>query len=484
MTSTYQILPTTSRKLENFVFPLIWIGVSVLSWYLIYMKYLALGFHTRDYSFYTEFIVRFNKPSAEQYFSINPGGYNFLGGSAVDGCSGFYQWIHFEPLRFIHALIFKITHSVQAIFLFNTLLICSPVLSIPYWLKQNSAGLGEKLGWILFFIAFPSMLMLAGYDNRPSMFLGIGYFWILFFFLATKNKTLQYVSFLFLFLVREEALILNGVVCFYLFLQLTKKQIRVTQFLQYLIPLVFYAVVLVVYYRYWGTDLFRHKSIHYSFHILAILFLVCCASMYVAYIKNKLQRILFLPIVFFLFQLISMHQAKMFPDVGYFYFNDPRNSFWFTTLFALFLYIRSNVSKSISSLGAVITILFLVFPLFYKHHLLSTIRQFQSKQVETDFIFDAKKQIAPGDVILTDYTTHQAFIGMKNLYCFDRFPCTIDKTALRFFPDNLIHFHRVIDHGTWVVVTHSSFERLKTVYTVDDSEILSKNNQYIVLRTK
>src|SRR5690242_555351 len=107
-----------------------WFVISLLCWYFTCLKQTSLDFHTRDYAYYSEFIVKWGKPQAEQKYSINPGGYNILGISTADGCAGFYQWVHFEPFRIFQALIYWLTGSMKMIFLLNAMFVCSPIICI------------------------------------------------------------------------------------------------------------------------------------------------------------------------------------------------------------------------------------------------------------------------------------------------------------------------------------------------------------------
>lgn len=439
-------------KYREFYSTLLWLSISAISFYLVHLKFLALDFHTRDYAFYTEFIIKWSRPVSEQMYSINPGGYNFLGITATDGCSGFYQWVHFEPIRFVQAFIYKIFHSLQAVFIFNSLVVCSPVLAITRWLSKTSAKLWEYLIWVLFFAAFPATLLVAGYDNRPSMFLGVGYFWLLYSLLATKKSWLQFLFFVLLFSVREESLILNAFVLVYLFFQWRKKEISGEWLFIFILFWVVYLIGLLSYFRYWDYTFFEDTGKKYPFEVLLSCLLALFGVIGFILFRKKYVMFLFIPIVLFIFQLFSMYSIGIFPEEKHTFYNDPRVLMIFLMFLGFMLLERIKGKKLLSKSVLIFVPLFFTGLLFGKEGVILQTKNWIEKHPYTRQGFQFSDRMNHNyDVILTDYSTHQMFLGKKNLYCIDRLPCNIEKSATRFYPENRINVEELMKKCDWYI---------------------------------
>jgi hypothetical protein len=487
-------LTIRKAKYELLGFILLWLGISAISWYLIALKYWALDFHTRDYAFYTEFIIKWSKPASEQFYTINPGGYNFLGVNAVDGCDGFYQWIHLEPIRFFQAFIYQVFQSIHAVFIFNALVVCSPVLAMGLWLKKSTAGYWEKIIWVLFFILFPATLLAAGYDNRPSMFLGVGYFWILYFLLATHHKWGQYISFLLLFTIREEALILNGAVCIYLFFKWRDKQFSGNWLGIYLGSYIIYATGLGVYFNYWHYHLLANAAQSYSpIVLISVAILILSLAGYALW-RKKYFLWLLMPCLLVVFQLSTMYQKGNFPDVGFSAFNDPRNLLWGLLVMGFLIYWRTQ--KQAWPLWAAFIGLpfFLCFTWMGTHNLRSKYSGWNRQYKNTYMVNNISKLsqnkgrnkvanslIPLSSLLITDYSTHQAFVGRPNVVCFERLPCTFEKSDQRFYPKNTYAVKELMREGTWIILSKKNLKEMELLLADTAYFIAQENDDFVAL---
>jgi hypothetical protein len=446
-------LPIKRLKYEPLVSILLWLGFSALGWYLADLRLQALDFHTRDYAYYTEFIIKLFKPSSEQYYSINPGGYNFLTRSVVDGGEGFYQWVHIEPIRFVQALIYGTTQSVSSVFFFNALLICSPILGFAKMTSKRS-GFFVFMALIVLFIAFPATMLAPGYDNRPSVFLGVGYFWIIFFYLRTKSQIWQFLSFIVLFLVREEALILNATVCVFVFIQVIQKKHTVFFLIMHILAWVIYAIVVFKYYSYWDYVLFQSSLPQFTPMVLVGGIVVGITYLIFIFARKKYDHLLFLPMVVFGAQLISLYQLKRLPDESFSWYNDPRWTLVWPMLMAFGLYFKRNrISPYLVSFLAVF---FVFISLVGEGGLINRIKNLKVEAQESVPLFKLKKELPRNTILLTDYTTHQCFIGNPQLYCVNRLPCYYVKGAGRFYPENKQMVQQLMENGVYIIVTTST----------------------------
>lgn len=454
-------MQTTGLKYREYYSTLLWLSVSAIAFYLVHLKFLALDFHTRDYAFYTEFIIKWSRPVSEQSYSINPGGYNFLGIYADDGCDGFYQWVHFEPIRFVQAFIYRIFRSLSAVFIFNSLVVCSPILAITKWLSKTSTKGWEYFLWVLLFVAFPATLLVSGYDNRPSMFLGVGYFWLLYSLLVTKKIWLQFMFFALFFSIREESLILNSFVLLYLFFQWRKKEISIQWFVVFTMAWIFYLVGLLAYFKYWNYTLFQGIGQKYSIGVLISCLLGVVGVFGFILFRKRYGLILFVPMLLFLFQIFSMYSLKMFPDMGFSILNDPR-------LHMVNLIFLAFILSSLLNGSKLPRVMFFFIPFFLlggifigKFSLNQKLGDWKIKGDAAKVVFDYQKKVPQTIRVVTDYYTHQAFVEHRNLYCLDRLPCYIEGSNKRFYPENQQLLKGILTENTTLVLSNKTPEKMQ-----------------------
>jgi hypothetical protein len=210
----------------------------------------------------------------------------------VEGSGGFYQWVHVEPIRFLQALIYTTTKSLSVVFFFNALLVCSPILAFAK-MTSNRSGFFVFIGWILLFLAFPATMLAPGYDNRPSVFLGVGFFWVIFAYLQTRSQIWQFISFLFLFFIREEAIILNAIVCLYVFIQVINNKHTFFFFMMHLLTWIGYLIGVFMYYRYWNYQLFESSAPQFTMIALVIGGMGGVGYLIYIFIRKKWEHLFF-----------------------------------------------------------------------------------------------------------------------------------------------------------------------------------------------
>lgn len=98
-------------------------------------------------------------------------------------------------------------------------------------------------------------------------------------------------------------------------------------------------------------------------------------------------------------------------------------------------------------------ILFILISLMGEGGLIKRIQNWQEAAAKNRELFALKKQLAFNTIVLTDYHTHQCFIGCPQLFCVDRLPCYYAKNSLRFYPDNKTKVQELVKPGTYIVVT-------------------------------
>lgn len=428
----------------------------LMSYFHVLHNYNSLNFHTRDYAFYSEFIIKLMDSDLINHYTMNPGGYNMFGITAIDGCSGFFQWVHMEPVRFIQAFIFYLFDDLRAVFIFNIVLIYLPFILIVNSISNQTNKTIISIILILSFIFFPSLILVAGYDNRPSMFLGSFYFFQLYSWLFSKNRILRIVSFFLMFLIREEALIFNFLILLVAYGYLKLGELKKNTFYVLLSGYLAYLLFVVGYFIYWEYSISKLNTfillIVFFFSILMIA--IIYFQKLLVYKHTLLPLFLFVPLVFVPVQYFLMYMNGAYPQESYTWWNDPRLALIWFLIIAMIIWKWNQFSEKTSLLFSMTLIVFVVVLNFipsFKHHAL-LLRIDNEKDLVQNFIYDSEQN----NIILTDYRTHQAFLQFNQNYCIERLPCFLHCRD-RFFPNNVSCINQLLIQPCYVLITRKTW---------------------------
>jgi hypothetical protein len=185
-------------------------GVAVL---FNLQKLHSLAFHEKDFVYYLEFAAKLFDPSVTPRFSVNPEGYNVFRLMGTDGAVGLHDAIHLEPIKYVNAAVYRAVGHPVGLFVLSAVVIFGSMLYVVQAARSAERD-GSGWFWVLWSLAvvgYPSTFFLASYDLRPYMFLGplfaASYAAIRF----ERPRWEAAVFFNALFLVREEALVLGGI---------------------------------------------------------------------------------------------------------------------------------------------------------------------------------------------------------------------------------------------------------------------------------
>jgi len=169
-------------------------------------KFYALAYHT-DFSFYMQFAAKLLDPELSKRYTYNASGHNFFGLTGMEGEYGFHPALHFEPVKYIYALVYRLLGGHFAVMALYALLYFLPVL---YFARVKRAErLPDKSLVYLFaaaYIAFPSTFMAVNNDLRPRMLFNAAIPLVLFAVHFRRPLWERAGAFLLLFLLREESL--------------------------------------------------------------------------------------------------------------------------------------------------------------------------------------------------------------------------------------------------------------------------------------
>jgi|GEM_PF-6202823 len=463
-------------------------AAGLLSLVLVGLRESALAFHTRDYAYYTEFIIRNAEPGMRKAYSLNPGGYNFLGAFAIDGTDSLYQWVHVEPVRFVHSWLYGITGTLWAVHIFNVVLLLLPAWISWKWLNVKPGRRWSSILMLLCFVAFPSFAGTAGYDNRPSLLLGTFYFTQLYAWLGTSNDRLRIFSFFLMFFIREEALIFNFFVLLVAASKASDGEFSWRKWSAMAGGWAVYLLLLLVYFGFWKYKLNSPGVLART----GILFAGVATGGIFWLVLWKRRKIFLSPVLLLLLpapviiaQYCLMSQQNAFPQEGYTWWNDPRNTLWWMIAWAGACYFCGRYGTGLGRTFpfAVLCLVFITMQLTAYHGIRQQMERYNESRNYTSLVWDAKKKIASGAFVLTDYSTHQAFTDRNENYCIERLPSFM-KLEDRFYPGNREAVKQIFPQADYMVISVPVYESLRAdgLFTGERQwKEVQRNPRYIIL---
>ncbi len=171
-------------------------------------KYVSLGYSS-EFCYYSEMAVSLLDPRLSEVYNFNQFGQNIFGYAGLEGTRGFFQSVHFEPIKYLYAPIYSLTGRVSALFVFISILYFSPLLYLA-WIAPLKTG-AERLmaaAWGLLYVLYPSTMEVVSFDLRPRILLGPAMLLLLLAVLYRRPLWEKAAALVFLFLVREEAVVI------------------------------------------------------------------------------------------------------------------------------------------------------------------------------------------------------------------------------------------------------------------------------------
>ncbi|MBN2501666.1 MAG: hypothetical protein JXB38_12865 [Anaerolineales bacterium] len=197
----------------------VFVAVLVLAANFLNQKFHALAYQEVDFGFYMQFAAKLADPQLSDRYSLTGDGYNLLGLTGTEGQFGFHQAIHFEPAKYLYALVYAIFKHPLALLIFYAFLYLSPLLYLAFIQPvRDWRDLLFLILVMLLFVGFPATFPAIGFDLRPRMLLNAAIPLAVFAVHYRRPLWEKALAFVFLLLIREEALLfglLIGIYAFY-----------------------------------------------------------------------------------------------------------------------------------------------------------------------------------------------------------------------------------------------------------------------------
>jgi hypothetical protein len=184
----------------------LWMSYQALQ-YSLY-KYASLGF-SGEFCYYSEMATSLPDPELSELYNFNPFGQNVFGYAGYEGTDNFYYSVHFEPIKFLYVPLYGLTGRFSALFLFLSLGYFSPLLYLALVapLKERARQV-MAVAWAAIYVLYPPVMEVASFDLRPRSLLGPALVLLLIAVLYRRPLWEKALALVFLFAVREEAILL------------------------------------------------------------------------------------------------------------------------------------------------------------------------------------------------------------------------------------------------------------------------------------
>lgn len=185
----------------------IYVVAVTFAFFFAVVKWQGLAYHTRDFPFYMEFYAKVFDPTLPDLANSSPEGVNLFEFKGIDGYPTLHHAIHFEPVKYILAALFKIVPHPEFLFLIFSALYFTPLLFLAYLLEREKLLLLCSSTLSLLYVLYPSSLIAATHDLRPFVLLVPALFFAAAAMLLRRSLPEQLFALFALFLVREEGII-------------------------------------------------------------------------------------------------------------------------------------------------------------------------------------------------------------------------------------------------------------------------------------
>jgi hypothetical protein len=467
----------------------------------------ALDFHERDFPYYAQFDVRAFDARYDASYSLSPNGHDLFGFVGTEGVRSLHQAIHFEPVKYVMALLFRLTGRIEVVFGFVAAVFFAPMLLFATRLpKRDRLDVAFAALAILAYALYPSALEAATFDLRPfSLLMPLFAMSVL---SVLRRRPARETLFFFnaLFLVREEALIF-GVVVLLVGLALDQTLVRSRAAPSARPPLgamigcfVAWTAVEIAYFAWCGYGNVQPFTVP-----LAITGFALSAAGGVVLVARRLRsdprsaaRLVVLPPLTLLLVFAPLGVQQIFDrDLV----NHP-NLFLFAPMYSLHagcvllaLVATWTVARSarartgaVALAGTLVAVSLGALASPWHRAPLPRFAACETRSADAALVFDVREETTPLTTsILTDQATFQAFYDYENVFVYERLPWGLVAGEDRRWPRNQVRLTALVAAEIeWIVITRGSHDDLARVlegtHLGERAALVAQNDRYEVYR--
>jgi hypothetical protein len=477
------------------------------------LKRDSLQFHPIDYSYFVEQAARLSNPLLDDRFALNIDGYNFLGLQGTEDAYSIFQAIHIEYFRYTYTILYWLFHSSLALYIFYCLLFFLPILYFALLPRPNTrAAWLPPVLFALLYLSIPAALNSVTYDLRPRILFIAAWSLVVLAVYYRRPFREKLILFLFLLFLREESILLGGIVLVLNFIRMPATSDRWKQtFLFLFLTLANFAAFLA--FMKWGgynefgpfnpnnflTDLSLSGLLALStVGILLLLLVVLVARRRPAYLP---------PLLFFLAYsaAILMTGLSAYRDITLWYLTQIAISP--VTAWDVFLKIITGAQNSLAlyililapillldsargrwrsllagSLGA----LCILFAALSVYTLVPEISAWKQSLAPARLVWNFKAEQDPYQTnLLLDYNTYQAFYDFDKIIVYNRLPLWMVEPYQRYYPNNKRVLASLIrDRMQYAVISQESLANVRELAAIAGrpARVIASNQRYVVLQ--
>lgn len=505
-----------TRKQKIFLALALYIAVVFLSVNIHILKRDALRFHPRDYNYYAEQAARLTDPGLAKSFAMHIEGYNFLGLQGVEGVISLYHAIHAEYFRYLYVALYAIFRHPLALYIFYSLVFFLPIayfalLSHPH----NRRHVIILLLFSLLYLAFPATLNSATADLRSRVLFAPAWCLVILSVYYERPFWEKTLFFLLLVGIREEGIILGGIVIVLNHMLMKGKPGQWLQTITFLMIDIGALVMFLAFMRWGGftrvdaaynpLNFLRSLPPAYWVIILALVVLVGLLILYVVRKRPSSYRLIVVLGVYTLGILLSgfqwlrdmlrwyQTQSQVSPPG----FGDILVSATTNEMTALVFYmlimlgvILWEMSGAISRrlLVALFSALILISTIISLSYYPPLIREWRENVPPARLVWDfAHTHDRYTTQVLLDYDTYQAFYNYDQMIVYNRLPVWDALPEKRYYPENKDALVRQIQKGLdYAVISRASLENVLELAQLAEvsADVIASNERYVILELR
>ena len=450
-------------------------------------KIQALGFHTRDYPYYLQFAVKAFDSQRSNHYALNPCGSNYLGLRGCEGTKSLYHSIHFDPIKFVYALLYNMAPAPNTIFIFIAVFYALPVLYLVFVLSARRAA---DRRWLLlvatFLVAYPTSLEAVSFDARTFSLLAPAFLMLILSIHTGRPFSETLFFFILLLLVREEALVLTATAIAFSGFR-NNDSTRPTM---WLCGIWVSWLGLSLGYFHWAEFPVDRYSLSYFIY------------------GNPFKYLLLIGVGVVLFERVCRRPASparqiaayctVFVPLGIFVVRTYRSDgdlqdlhghwgLYVSAFIILCMLLWDGAQRPTvrTSLQVLLSLLVAGSILVHATSTTGTIRDFAASAGLAKPVHGLRAMTDPSRThILCDTSTYQAFLDYENIYVYNRLPShLIAGDRDRRYPENLPVLRQLIHHVKYVVVSRESEHHIRALLLSTDTMPLEvvENSRYTLL---
>ena len=487
---------------------LIFLAGVVASLFFFYYELKSLGFHTRDFAFYLQFPSKLFDPDLTNRYSLNPEGHNLLKLVGTESVDSFHQAVHLEPIKYVHAVIYRLSGTPLSLFLITAIIQLAPLLYLARVYPQEDAADRRFVVVVsILYAIYPSTVQAVLYDLRPFALLAPLFLLSMLSVYLRRPRWETLVFFNLIFFAREEALILGFIVILFSLATASGDRERRDRTIGLIASWVSWFLITIAYFVWTG---YAFKATISWFTILFALLLagLCLVAYRIIWPRIREARkipqaawqigVYSLILVPLSYQFLQEHARSVvytpmngLKQVFVSLVISPRYNLYFTTVLFLAILLWGvvdsiRIRKSILDGMIIASIISIPAQAVLLKSGLS-----DNGYADVMIVHELRGLTDKySTYILADYSTHQAFYDYENVYVYNRLPWFLVEGDGRFYPEpqsvsaltNLLR-----NDIEYIVVSQESvadINELLVLSSIDASRQVTENGTYKIIELR